>query len=118
MSRHVLFLDLQEDADLIAAYEAHHAPGAVPEDILASIRASGIEEMEIHRSGNRLVMIIECSASFDAAAKTDADRCNPAVLAWEAAMDRFQKPLPWARPGEKWVAGDAIFTLPGGVATL
>ncbi|WP_371416739.1 L-rhamnose mutarotase [Sphingosinicella sp. BN140058] len=118
MSRHVLFLDLVDEPELVAAYEAHHAPGGVPAEILESIRAAGIEQMEIYRSGNRLVMIMDTGQNYDPAEKAKADRANPAVLAWERLMDRFQTPLPWARPGEKWLAGKAIFTLnPASAAT-
>jgi L-rhamnose mutarotase len=94
VNRHVLFLDLQDDPDLIAAYEAHHAPGAVPAHILDSIRSAGIETMEIYRTGNRLVMIMETSEAFDATAKAEVDRCDPEVRAWETLMNRFQRPLP------------------------
>lgn len=112
MARKILFLDLQDDPDLIAAYEAHHAPGAVPPEILDSIRRAGIAEMEIYRSGNRLVMVMETTDAFDPAAKAEADRNDTAVIAWEALMSRFQKPLPWAPPGEKWLAAQPIFRLP------
>lgn len=111
MSRRVLILDLKDDPDLIAAYEAHHRPGAVPEAVLASIRESGIEEMEIYRSGNRLVMVIESSDDFDPAAKAAADAADPAVIAWEELMDRYQQRLPWAAAGAKWVEAGRIFAL-------
>jgi L-rhamnose mutarotase len=112
MARNVLFLDLHEDPDLIAAYEAHHAPGAVPAEILDSIRAAGITDMEIYRSGSRMVMVMETDETFDPVAKAEADRTDPAVVAWETLMSRFQKPLPWAPPGEKWLTADRIFKLP------
>ena len=46
----------------------------------------------------------------------DWPRAIPSDLAatdarWEAAMDRFQKPLPHAAPGEKWVAMKCIYSL-------
>jgi L-rhamnose mutarotase len=111
MSRRILILDLKDDPALIAAYEAHHLPGAVPEAIVRSIRASGIEEMEIYRCGNRLVMVMETAAGFDPEAKAAADASDPAVIAWEELMDRYQQRLSWAPTGTKWMEGERIFAL-------
>ena len=33
------------------------------------------------------------------------------VQAWERLMWEFQQPLPWAAPGEKWVAMERIYEL-------
>jgi L-rhamnose mutarotase len=109
MTRRVLILDLRDDPELIALYEAHHRPGAVPAAVLRSIRAAGIEDMEIHRCGNRLVMLMETSADFDPAAKAAA--ADPAVVAWEELMDRYQQRLAWAPPGAKWLEARRIFAL-------
>ena len=111
MTRRVLILDLKDDPALIAAYEAHHRPGAVPEAIVRGIRASGIEEMEIHRCGIRLVMVMETTADFDPQAKAAADAADPAVIAWEELMNRYQQRLPWAPPGTKWMEAKRIFAL-------
>jgi L-rhamnose mutarotase len=111
VTRRVLILDLKDDPTLIAAYEAHHRPGAVPEAIVRSIRASGIEAMEIHRCGNRLVMVMETTAGFDPQAKAAADAADAAVIAWEELMDRYQRRLPWASPGTKWLEAERIFAL-------
>jgi L-rhamnose mutarotase len=111
MKRHLLFLDLRDDPSLIAHYEAHHAAGAVPDAIVRSIRDAGILGMEIFRSGNRLAMLMETEDDFDPAAKSEQDRTNPDVIAWEALMDSFQQRLPWAGEDQKWVAGERIFSL-------
>ena len=111
MSRRVLILDLKDDPELIAAYEAYHRPGGVPEAILHSIRASGIDEMEIFRSGNRLVMLMETGPGFDPQDKAAADAADPAVVAWEGLMDGYQQRLPWAPAGVKWLQADRIFAL-------
>lgn len=111
MTRHVLILDLKDDPELIAAYEAYHRPGAVPGPIVQSIRAGGIEEMEIHRCGNRLVMVMETAPEFDAQAKAAADAADPDVIAWERLMDLYQQRLPWAPPDTKWVEAERIFAL-------
>ena len=111
MTRRVLILDLKDDPALITAYEAHHAPGAVPDAIVSSIRASGIEAMDIYRSGNRLVMVMETAEDFDPEAKAAADAADPAVIAWEELMDRYQQRLPWAPPATKWMEAERIFAL-------
>ncbi|ATP18390.1 MULTISPECIES: L-rhamnose mutarotase [Sphingobium] len=109
--RHVLLIDLADDAAAIAQYEAWHASGALPPAIGASIRAADVRAMDIYRSGNRLVMLMETGPDFDPAAKAAADAADPAVQAWEAQMDGVQRPLPWSVPGAKWTAATRIFSL-------
>jgi L-rhamnose mutarotase len=109
--RHVLMLDLIDDADKIARYEAWHASGAVPAAVVRSIRAADITTMEIHRLGDRLVMIMETGPGFSIAEKAAADAADPDVQAWETLMDSFQKATPFARPGEKWTPATRIFSL-------
>jgi L-rhamnose mutarotase len=104
-----LLLDLQADAALIQAYRDRHR--AVPPAVLASIRAAGIEAMDIYQLDDRLVMMMRTGPNFDPAAKAAADAGDPAVVAWEAAMARLQRPLPSARPGEKWLLAERIFAL-------
>ena len=116
MTCRVLIVDLKDDAELIELYEAHHQPGAVPEAIVSSIRGAGIEEMEIYRSGNRLVMVMDTDETFDAAAKAAADAADPEVIAWEQLMDRYQQRLSWAAPGRKWLEAGRIFALSEQVA--
>ncbi|PZQ61272.1 MAG: L-rhamnose mutarotase [Sphingomonas taxi] len=109
--RHVLLVDIADEPAAIAAYEAWHAAGAVPAAIVSSIRAAGVTAMDIYRSGDRLVMVMDTDAGFDAAAKAAADAADPAVRAWERQMDTVQRPLPWAEPGVKWTTARRIFSL-------
>lgn len=109
--RHVLLLDLEDDAAAIARYEAWHAAGALPPAIGRSIRAAGVVAMEIYRAGTRLVMVMETAEGFDPAAKAAADAADPDVQAWESLMETVQHPIPGAAPGEKWMAAARIFTL-------
>jgi L-rhamnose mutarotase len=109
--RQVLLIDLADEAEAIARYEAWHKPGAVPEPVVASIRAAGISDMEIHRTGNRLVMIMETDSSFDSRRKAAADAADPDVRAWESLMDQFQRPLPWASAESKWTSASRLFSL-------
>jgi L-rhamnose mutarotase len=59
-----------------------------------------------------MFMIMEVTESFSFEAKSEADRQNPKVQEWENLMWRFQKALPEARPGEKWLRMERIFKLP------
>jgi L-rhamnose mutarotase len=111
MTRLYYALDLHDDPVLIAEYDRWHRSGQVWPDILQSLRAAGIEEAEIFRTGNRLVLVLDVSAGFDAAAKAAADAADTRVQAWETLMWNYQKALPWARPGEKWILMQRIFSL-------
>lgn len=107
--RYCLALDLKEDQKLIAEYEHWHQHGW-PE-IKKSILDAGIVNMEIYRSGNRLFMIMETDESFDFERKGKMDAANVKVQEWEQLMWKYQQPLPWAKPGEKWVLMEKIFSL-------
>lgn len=107
--RYCLALDLKDDPDLIAEYDKYHQE--VWPEITRSLRDSGIEDMEIYRVGTRLFMVMEVGEEFSLQEKAAADRANPKVQEWEALMWKFQEPLPWAEPGEKWVPMKRIFKL-------
>jgi L-rhamnose mutarotase len=111
MPRHYFALDLRDDAEAIAEYERWHRAEFIWPEVVASIRAAGIEAMEIFRSGNRLLMVMDTGVDYDAAAKAAADAANERVQAWETLMATFQQPLPWAAPGQKWVPLTRIFSL-------
>lgn len=109
MQKFCLALDLVDEPDLIAEYERYHQK--VWPEIIKSIKDSGIESMEIFRTGNRLFMIIEANDTFSFETKSKMDASNSKVQAWEELMWTFQQSLPWAKPGEKWVKMDKIFEL-------
>lgn len=104
-------LDLKDDPALIEEYERWHRPERIWPEIGASIRAAGVRDLEIFRTGNRLVLAMDVAEDFDGTAKAAADAANPRVQAWEALMDTFQQRLPWAKPGQKWVPMERIFSL-------
>ncbi len=108
-NRLCLALDLKDDPALVAEYCRLHEK--IWPEIAASIRDAGIVAMEIWRTGNRLTMVMETNDQFDGAAKAVADAANPKVQEWERLMWRFQQPLPWADPGQKWVPMEKIFDL-------
>ena len=107
--RYCLALDLKDDAALIAEYERQHE--RLWPEITESIRAAGIVDMEIYRTGNRLLMVVEAADGFSFDAKSAADEANTKVQEWETLMDTFQQRLPWAARGEKWVRMARIFKL-------
>ena len=109
MKKFCLALDLKNDPALIAEYEAYH--NNIWPEIDASIRNSGIMDMEIYRVGNRLFMIMETADDFSFEKKSIMDLSNPAVEKWEKLMWHFQQPLPWAKEGEKWILMEKIFEL-------
>src|SRR5688572_9933653 len=111
MKRHCLALDLKDDPKLIAEYEHwHKAENGWPE-IKKSILDSGITDMQIYRTGNRLFMIMETVDDYSSELKAKMDAGNPKVQEWEQLMWKFQQPLPWAKEGEKWVLMEKIFQL-------
>lgn len=107
--RYCLALDLIDDQELIAEYEKHHRN--VWPEVKKSILEAGIENMEIYRSGNQLMMIMEVSSDFSFGQKAAMDAENPTVQEWERLMWKYQKVIPTAKPGEKWVVMDRIFEL-------
>ncbi len=104
-------LDLRDDPQAIVQYERWHRAEHIWPEVVASIRAAGIDAMEIFRTGNRLVMTMEVGADYDPAGKAAADAASERVQAWERLMSTYQQPLPWAAPGQKWVPMTRIFSL-------
>jgi len=109
MKRYCLALDLKDDPEVIATYDAWHKKISL--EIVESIKDTGIESMEIYRLHNRLFMIIEADDHFNFADKAKMDAENSKVQEWEKRVGALQQPLPWAKPGEKWVLMEKIFDL-------
>lgn len=109
MPRYCLALDLQDDPALIAEYERYHEK--IWPEITRSIVESGIIDMQIYRIENRLFMIMETTDDFSFEAKNAADSSNAKVQAWENLMWKYQKALPTAKEGEKWMLMKQIFQL-------
>ncbi len=109
MRRFCLTLDLKDDPKLIEEYKRYHQQ--IWPEIIESIEGSGIQDMEIYLLGTRLFMIIEADERFSFEAKGEADRRNARVQEWEKLMWKFQRPLPQAKPGEKWVPMERVFKL-------
>ncbi len=111
MKRYCFALDLIADKALIAEYENWHKAENCWPEIKKSILSAGITQMEIYRTGNRLFMIMDTDETFTFERKATMDAANIKVQEWEQLMWKFQSPIPWAKPGEKWVLMDEIFQL-------
>lgn len=107
--KYCLFCDLKDDEKLISEYIKLHKN--VWQDVLDSIKNSGIVNMEIFNKGNRLFMIIEANESFSFEAKAQLDANNPKIQEWENLMWVYQQKVPIAKEGEKWILLDTIFKL-------
>jgi L-rhamnose mutarotase len=106
MSRRCFALDLAGNTEVFAEYERLHASGTVWPEVVEHIQATGVQSMEIWRTGDRLLMIAEVSEDYPREVQTP-----PEVERWERLMWRFQRPLPHAAEGEKWVPMTRIFSL-------
>ena len=54
-------------------------------------------------------MVLETTDDFSFEAKAAADQANPKMQEWEDLMWKYQKALPGAQPGEKWMVMEKIF---------
>lgn len=109
LQRHCFALDLIDDTQLIAEYKKYHEK--IWPEITASIKNSGIEVLEIYCVANRLFMIMEVNDSFSFEKKSAMDANNPKVQEWETLMWNYQKALPTAKVGEKWLLMGKIYQL-------
>jgi L-rhamnose mutarotase len=73
MARRCFALDLNDDPGLIAEYETLHGPGAVWPKVIEHIKATGVESMEIWRTGDRLFMIAQVVDDYPRAVETPAE---------------------------------------------
>jgi L-rhamnose mutarotase len=110
VSRQLCFvLDLVNDAALIQEYCRMHEPGSVWPGVIEHIRAQGVETMEIWQHTDRLFMVIKAADDYPRPGASDAARQDSAR--WEAYMATFQRALPDAATGEKWLPMRRIFAL-------
>lgn len=107
--RYCLTLDLKNDPGLITEYKRYHEK--IWPEITRSIRDAGIDGMETYLLGNRMFMIMDVNETFSFEAKNNADQLSPKVQEWEGLMWKFQQALPQAKPGEKWLLMERIFSL-------
>ncbi len=109
MKQYCLAVDLKDNETLIQEYEDYHKQ--IWPEIADSIKQSGITSMNIYRTGNRMFMIMQTTDDFSFEQKATADLQSAKVQEWETLMWKYQQALPWAKPGEKWVLMNNIFSL-------
>lgn len=103
--------DLIDKPELIQEYKQYHSKEKAWPEITKSIKDSGIINMEIYLLSNRLFMIMEVDESFSTERKQKLDADNPKVQEWEKLMWNYQKSLPVAKEGEKWILMERIYKL-------
>ena len=93
--------------EMIAEYEEYHKN--ISPEILKSIKDSGVESMQIYRIHTRMFMIMETIDDFSFEKKALMDTSNEKVQVWENLMWQYQKALPMAKEGKKWVLMKQIY---------
>lgn len=109
--RYCLALDLKDDSDLIAEYIEYHRAENIWPQITKNIQEAGILDMEIYHIGDRLFMLMETTENFDPNAPAKSAEGQEISEEWERLMWTYQKPLKWAKAGEKWCKLTKIFDL-------
>jgi L-rhamnose mutarotase len=100
---------LKDDETAIAEYKRYHLK--IWPEVKKSLFDAGVLEMEIYLLGTRMFMIMDVNDEFSLSAKAAADVANAKVQEWEALMGKFQQPLPQAKPGERWMVMERVFSL-------
>jgi L-rhamnose mutarotase len=107
MIRQVLAIDLKGDA-VVETYRAHHRH--VWPEVVESLRASGVIDMQIYLLGRRLVMVADLQDGGDLRRAFETRMAShPRVAEWERLMMSLQEPAPGAGPGEWWTAMEPVF---------
>jgi L-rhamnose mutarotase len=110
MSRYVLTLNLKDDPAVIALYRRHHE--RVWPEVLESLRAAGVEQMDIHLLGRQLVMVVVLAQGLELRRVFGEHMASgPRVAEWERLMKSLQEPSPLAGAGEWWALMENVFCL-------
>ncbi|WP_423126788.1 L-rhamnose mutarotase [Gaoshiqia sp. Z1-71] len=109
--RYCKTLLLENDPDLIEAYQQAHSPGNTWPEIARGMKEVGILDMEIYIHENRLFMIMDTVADFDHEQAMAKLAGKPRQAEWEAFVSRFQQTGKEATAGEKWQLMERIYEL-------
>jgi L-rhamnose mutarotase len=109
MKTYCFALDLHDDPALIAQYKRWHQLDTIWPEVLQQVKAPGVVSQEIYLAGDRLILILTTTDDFSLQAKAASDAASTTMQKWEEFMWKFQKPLPFAKPGQKWVPMEKIF---------
>jgi L-rhamnose mutarotase len=110
MSRHVFTINLRDDPAAINTYREHHR--RVWPEVVESLRTAGVQRMDIHLLGRRLVMIVDLADGLDVhSVFARHHSTNGRVQEWERLMESLQEPIGDAAPGEWWALMEPVFKL-------
>ena len=110
MTRYVLTINLKDDPAVIQTYRDYHR--RVWPEVLESLRTVGVEQMDIHQLGRRLVMILQLADGLDFRRAFATHRSSsPRVAEWERLMTSLQEPSPDAPHGDWWAVMEQVFHL-------
>jgi L-rhamnose mutarotase len=109
MKTYCFALDLYDDPALMEEYKRWHRLDTIWPEVLEQIKPPGIVSEEIYLAGNRMFMIVTTSDDFSLDSHSAALAQSAVMQKWEELMWKYQKPLPFARPGQKWVPMEKIF---------
>jgi L-rhamnose mutarotase len=110
MTRYVLTVNLKDDPAAVQTYREYHR--RVWPEVLDSLRQVGVERMDIHLLGRRLVMILQLTDGLDFRRVFATHMSSsPRVAEWERLMKSLQEPSPEAPAGEWWAVMEPVFQL-------
>lgn len=109
MKAYGLTLCLQDDAAKIALYKEYHR--AVWPEVLARLRAVGVQEMKIFLRERRMFMYIETDDAFEPPQDFARVNDDPKSAEWNALMATLQERAPEATPNEWWAPMERVFDM-------
>ena len=109
MRAFAMALDLVDDPDRIAEYEAYHV-AAWPE-VVAGLRRIGIHRMRIFRCGVRLFMYFEAPEEFTPESDYQSYIDDPRCREWDELMRGYQQQVPCASEASWWTPMAQVFDL-------
>lgn len=108
--RHVFTVNLKDDPAAIDAYRRHHRD--VWPEVLQSLTRHGVQRMDIHLLGRRVVMIVEMADGLDYRSAFKAHAASSERVAeWERLMRNLQEAPAEARADEWWAFMEPVFHL-------
>lgn len=109
LQRFCQILHLRPDPALTAEYTERHKQ--VWPEVLESLRAAGVLDMEIYLRGTLLVTIMDTTDNFTFDRKAEMDRNHAIVMRWEREIARFQVAHPSVDAICKWQRMECVFNL-------
>jgi L-rhamnose mutarotase len=100
-------LCLQDDLEKIEEYKRYHE--SVWPEVLAQIRAIGIQRMQIFLRGRRMFMYIDTDDDFDLRSAWARRMKDPKSVEWDQFMATLQERAPEATPDEWWAEMERVF---------